>query len=229
MRKKITVPAFKELGDLSKYRTILSYGIVNPFGPTLNFLITYGDLQNLNSLPVYLLQLHPFSPEIVKKWTLSKESNAKQIPIDDISDDLCNMGGSCPTLFIPGTILSAGDEGIVLARIVASKEGGVKTFENCKRFPAKAFDRVTYEIEHSGHQLLERQVGMPSSFNSDKLSKEEAREFVLFQSRPEYVKSEFDAFLLAYKGAIEHVPTLSVKLPYKDFLAMFKTLVFGQE
>ena len=223
-RNKKVIAAFKELGDISAYRAITTYGIVNPFGPTMNILATLSNWRNKSSLPVYLLQLHPFSPEILKKWTLPMEEQAHVETINNILDEVCDMRGGCPTFLYPGSLWSEDDSYMMLVKIVMGKEGGVETAELCRRFRANAFARVTYEIASSGQKLQERKEG---KWDNSKLSGDEAKEFVLFQTQDKSMRSEFEAFRMAYNGAIKHVPMLPVKLPYNDFLTMFQTIVEG--
>ena len=253
--EKKFVEAFKELGDLCMYRALLAYGIVNPAGPTMNILATLNDWRNKSSVPVYLLQLHPFYPEILRKWTIPAEKSVAIKALNAIIDDICNdeeLGSSCPTLFVQifGGTWPLNDTTDLLVRIVASKEGGVETFEKCKRFAGKPFDRIAYDMTSTEDTLRRYHEKMHSLFENasenddpfalfaegtrelygnsrEKLSREDAKQFIKLQSEFDCQVAELQAFFKTYIGSLTNA-VLPVKLTFEDFFTMYEAIVLGR-
>ncbi len=217
MGKGIFIDAFKELGNLENYASILSYGIVNPFGPTLMMLATPRKRGANIMTPVYLLKVHPFSPGIEKMWMIpTKEVTTKRelAPIfDSITTGEFSRGG-CPTLLITGSIIPKKDSLDVLVDIVANREDGKRTFDNCNAFKGDPFARVGFEVE-----------SMFLKYEKQRMTAEEARAFVQMQMEEKIATEETAAFMTAFDGSINHVSLFSPVMDFRDFIGTYAALM----
>jgi len=214
--KITTVEAFRELGDLNSYQAIVSYGIVNPFGPTLIILATPKVWKGKETVPIIMLQIHPLFPEIMKRWEISTAHDTFFRDFENVIEDICTgdvSDGGCPTLFFPGVGWSLDNCLDILARIVSNRDGSREVYETCKRFKGNAFDRVSFEVSN-----------MMTKGSTERLSYGEALKFVRMQIEDKSFRSEISAFGTAYNGAINHMP-FAPKLSYFDFISIFKSIL----
>lgn len=192
-KKRVVISAFAGLGNISSYDLVLGYGIVNPFGPTLNLLAMDNSWmeRGRSKTDVVLLQCHPFSPEILKRWQISTKKGDFSSEITRVIDDILLIDSGCPTLLIPGVVLTKESCSQIFRRIVKDKRSGLHLYNQCSKFRANAFDRITEEV-----------MAMLKEDPPEPMGNDVAKEYVSMQMDKECMQSEMNAFWTAYDGAI---------------------------
>jgi hypothetical protein len=83
---------------------LLTFGIVNPMGPTLTTVLALGSLKGGHKLPVIRVMLNPFSQEAEALGELALGGKWK--PAAVIRPLLGLPFGSCPTVLLPSVHLN---------------------------------------------------------------------------------------------------------------------------
>ena len=214
-KKKETGP-FASIGEISNYQLVLAYGIVNPFGPTMNLLLRTKEPSG-GKHKFVLLMCHPFSPEIRYSWTCSPNEKDILDTLNQIGQCLSKNNDSCPTLFITGPNDNFESMLEILVLIAANGRGGLKTYNRCKKYVGNAFDRITEEVS----SMLAKEADTP-------MGMEKAAEFVV-QQLTVGMQSELMAFKTAYEGSIgfqrQNGSPLNAVLPYEEFQKIMDKLI----
>ena len=123
---------FKKLGNIDDWKLILGFGIVNPFGPTLNLLLKEKDDDEVGEHRTSLISVHPFGPKVLYMWKLREDNNKMR---QEIVSSIIGVMDATPTLYLPGDVKS--DPATVLPLLIyiaACKADGVDTLNFIRKY-----------------------------------------------------------------------------------------------
>lgn len=228
---KIIVPAFSELGDLSKYEAIVSFGYVRD-NPTLFLLATLRDWGSgtRKTVPVYFLQLSVTTPRIVRKWIVPTDEDAFKDKIEciktyifEILDKDNLIQDHCPTLIFFGHVLDFDDTLNFLIDLVHYSEDSLETFKRCVIYDLDLKARLAAELKDEKAANEAREKGIIQKY--EPLARSLSETYVYFQSDTIYTGEELQFFLQNYADLMFSLDESQVLLPLQDFSTVLSTIV----
>jgi hypothetical protein len=212
--KKRALTVFERATTLN----FVTYGIVNPMGPTLCGILLALDPQHRTS-EVLSFFLNPFEQgvEALGDMELPQPNEL----VDDVETIIktCNLFSDAVfTLVIPSRRLPSIDHTRRIVTLLLSRNGRLgPTLKLLREFPANPWDRITKMMAMPREETVGRHEGSnwaeavkkrlyrtkgshqpaPSDFNSD------LQEFVSLILDPRHLQEESKAFRAAWEGAIK--------------------------
>ena len=178
---------------------LLTWGIFNPYGPTLNIIGVSKDEDEKCEL-IWFRNFNPFNQE---NWLLGQCDNDYKMNTIDIMEEILHQNGneefsiykSLPTFILQWSDL-LGDNIPNLFWIMHhyTREDLKGTINNINQTMGKPWDRATLEIQSA----LKDKHQNRSEVNQDIFS-----DWLDLISKPEYMKAEFTGFISAWSGAID--------------------------
>ena len=160
-------------------------GIVNPYGPTLNFLATVGKSQ---SRPLIHAMLNPFSCEVRQVGTFT--DGDRWFP-DQVFPALFQfLSGSCPTLVLTTKELDADTRSRLTETLFSKFDDAEHILERVRKFFANPMDRVSQAI---GIEVPSPNAAPVEIQNAD---------WSAMVSDTRHVWPEFRALMVAWDGSI---------------------------
>lgn len=198
--------------------TLAAVGIVNPFGPTLAVLAVDGALTPGSERRVARISLNPFaqSCEVVGRIHAGERW---QDPIRDLAAFLPLPLGSCPTLLLPSRCIE--DRLAFHAALLEEFEDGAQVYRRVQRHVGDPWTRVDGEVSSAFDPAGEMSEDQP-------LTASDARDLARIQLSAANLKAELQAFLFAWKGAIDFQgggAQAARALQFEDFVQIFSRLM----
>lgn len=216
------IPYRKRIGD-DGFTTLLATGIVNPFGPTLNVVGVDGDIDAEQPLPVIRMMLNPVVQKFEQVGTALLDSN--KMEAHEFSDLIPVIAdGSCPTLLLPPSLLDQGQALAVHAELFTAFADGSTVLDGVRRNPGDPWTRVQESVD-AAMNLFKTYPDVPAERS---LTPDEATELAEYLLNPDNVTLELQAFLTAWKGAIDFAGTAEADgtLSFEGF-ALYLAMVAG--
>jgi hypothetical protein len=194
----------------------VTYGIVNPLGPTLCGILLALDHEKRTS-EVLSFYLNPFSQSITAVGEIWLPKDPNDLP-DEVATiiEKCNLFPlACFTLVIPsGTFPVIGTKRLV-AFLLSRVEGLGRQLDLIRRFPANPWDRISEAMRTARARQREA-----TSLSDD------LREYVNLIVEPAHTKVEHQAFMAAWDGSIEFASdTRLVSMPLSEFVTISQQLI----
>lgn len=195
VRYELIDPEELPIEKVGRLTNLLTYGIVNPMGPTLNVVAFDGELAlNARSYVVHVV-LNPFTCEATRIAIAHVGESS------DLGTDLPDLFGSlqqqssCPTLLLSSLLIEPWQIEELWARFLAGFPNSSRTLHLVQQFPGDPWNRVQHEIDTTDP----KQPPSPDNW----LTAAEARAFARTQLDPPNVHAELQAFLFGWRGAVE--------------------------
>ncbi len=202
--------------DPKTFHVMLGGGIIDLYGPTLT-VVGLEASEDDDGYAIIQMVLNPFSQSIceVGKTTLGDSQSV-------VFDCQLLFGlewGSCPSLLLSSSRLSAQEVKKVYASFLGTFANGYHLLEGVRKYPDDPFKRVGRErkiLRTGGHQTQDR-----------RLTEGEASELATELLRPKAMDMEWKAFILAWAEAIkaeeESTPARAM-MSLKKFLTIFSVV-----
>lgn len=185
---------------------LISYGIVNPYGPTLMGFIILENEQK-SSLELVYYSLNPFSQTVFALHELTevtKKANLADLVLGAINRfSLANTG--TPTLLIPSEILARKDHYDVFCNVLIRTSDVPKYLKLLNEYPKNPWDRISKEIGSLFKQVTKagaRQPEVPPG-PVKQADPGQIEEYISILSDEAHRKEEVKAFVTAWNGAID--------------------------
>ncbi|CAN5548434.1 hypothetical protein BH20VER3_BH20VER3_02170 [soil metagenome] len=211
-----------------QFSVLHAAGIINPFGPTLAVVArTDGEPEFASDESVVRIIVNPFAQECDIVGTASRGDTWNP---NDVLDKFFNgLLNGCPTLLLPGNILSDTVVSRFCANFLMRFADWADVFEKVKRFPNDPWKRVQSDV-NAGTNLFSRLLRKKSHDRFFKnLHKESALELAELLLAPEAVKQEYNAFCFAWNGAIEFqkdAGSALTAMPFTSLAGFFAKMAF---
>lgn len=212
------------------YEPVLSYGIVNPHGPTLQTILLVRD-KTSSPVSVVTARLHPFAPEfrlvghVAPALPHQREIEGDLLHLIDRCDIQFH---GCATLLFRSRVLSEDETVLVAARMFASQEDLGRRLSLLRRYPADPGTRVSVEM---GHAIDDPGVNDPRPFPST--LEEAASELVFTLLDPRHMEAELLAFVYAWNGSIGQLQRISGNPPpclsFETVKPILDTILMAQD
>ena len=182
----------------SKFTVLHAAGIVNPFGPTLSMLAIDRELENPSCQSILRVSVNPYSQtcENVGRAEIGDTWN----PLADISPFLLGLLASCPTLLLSSTLLKEDVALAICANHLMQFEDGGGVLERVKQFPKDPWKRVKSEVDSVAKRSRNARH---APAEGTRLDEPASRELAALLLEPEAAKTELQAFIFAWNGAIK--------------------------
>ena len=181
--------------------TLVGWGIINPFGPTLSAFAIDGIVDPGKELPILHLMLNPFTQE-VKEVGIAQVGETWQ-PMVDLPPLFSLEVGSCPTLLLP-SVLQEPDESVTLYSLfLTTFANGVSVLNKVRRFPGDPWNRVEEDANGLEGLIPKSKLGGDQEADERQLTRAEAEELAGNLLEPDNLKKEIQAFMYAWDGSIE--------------------------
>lgn len=206
--KKTTItllesPERSSLAELEKGKltTLFAAGIVNPFGPTLTVAAAQGILESDKQMPIVRMMLNPFSQEcdVVGEIRIGETFD----PRKDLPSLFPLISGACPTLLLPVSYLGPEISVDFYAQFLTSFADGSDVLNKVRRHPKDPWSRIQEEVDGLAGMMERAASGGERRHAAIPLSGSEAKELAASLLDPASLKVELQAFLFAWKGALE--------------------------
>lgn len=215
MFRPFAEPQQRPLAILSTAQLLpfVTYGIVNPMGPTLSGICLALDHdQELSE--VLSFYLNPFAQDVVALGQMDLPEDRSDL-VDEVAGiiEQCELFSEARfTLAIPHQTLSPHDMKRILILLLSRAERVGAQLERIRRFWGNPVDRVSAEM---------REPSTPSDVTPKVL-----KEYVELISDMDHTKPEFAAFMTAWSGSINFVKGSKLEaMPATQFLAILERLV----
>jgi hypothetical protein len=176
---------------------LVTYGIVNPYGPTLmGFGIIVHEEQDFTELTYY--SLNPFQQEVKALGVFDTDTDPAETVKAALSLHNISVGGT-PTLVLPSGRLSDIETRSFFKALLAHVDGVVGTIDLCRRFIGNPWDRVSEETKNATESLLSSGSEKVSGSHTDT----DVDEFLDIVRSEEHFMEELKAFVYAWKGSID--------------------------
>jgi hypothetical protein len=176
---------------------LVTYGIVNPYGPTLmGFGIIVQEEQDFTELTYY--SLNPFQQEVKALGVFDFDTDPAETIKTALSLHNISVGGT-PTLVLPSGRLSDNQTRSFFKALLVHVDDVVRTIDLCQRFIGNPWDRVSEETKSAAESLLsggsEKVSGIHTNADVDT--------FLDIIRSKEHFMEELKAFVFAWKGSID--------------------------
>jgi len=185
-------PILLELDDLdgSHLDVFFAYGIVNPFGPTLNFVTTASSNEEELSIPIIRVMLNPFQQVVYQIGTfmIGEEWN----PIEDFLPLIDQSYGDCPTLILVTKNIDEDTRNALTKRMFQSFGKQVlQVYKSISTHYADPWTRVSQAL--AGFEYDSEGLNVDNT----------AKELATIVLKSEHVQTELQALFDAWEGSIE--------------------------
>lgn len=187
------------------FTVMLAAGIVNPMGPTLAVVAVDGPFDEGARLPVIAMSLNPFRQgcQVVGEVSIGETWD----PVEDASiffPDVPLQG--CPSVLLPSIWLEESDAVALYARFLMRFDDGAELFAGVRRFPGDPIARVQAEMDRAFSGMAGKgREGTPGSRPREgRLERNAASSLAAMLLESGANKAELRAFVLAWRGSIEH-------------------------
>lgn len=187
--------------DRHALKTLLLGGIVNPMGPTLNVVAAVGRFEPNQTLPLVHLILNPFSQEL--KQIGKAVIGERWSPVRDFEPLTRLAFGACPTLVMASDLLDEDESVTITARWLANFDDAGATMESVNAHIGDPWTRVSEEMDRANAALFRGQRDNWNAQTARCLNEGEALTFARTVLSQKHCGSEIQAFLYAWKGAID--------------------------
>lgn len=187
--------------DRRAIKTLLLGGIVNPMGPTLNVVAAVGRFEPNRSLPLVHLMLNPFSQEA--KQIGHALIGERWLPVRDFEPLTRLAFGACPTLVLASNLLDEEESVTITARWLASFGDARATMDSVNAHVGDPWTRVSEEMDRANAALGRGKTAKWNAETARCLNEPEALAFARTVLSQKHCEPEIQAFLYAWKGAID--------------------------
>ena len=198
----------------------ITYGIVNPLGPTLCGIHVALDHSKRMS-EVLSFYLNPFEQKVtaVGGIALPPKGDVLVSEVASIIEEHQLFPQACFTLVIPNRTFSTVDTKRLVCFLLSRIGGIVRNLDLIRRFWANPWDRISEEMRGSRDGQIE-----------DNASLSDLQQYVELILEPEHLKPEFEAFMAAWSGAIEFAACSPLKsMPASEFTSIFARLQSAED
>ena len=184
---------------------LISFGIVNPYGPTLFGFLLLDGIQVDGAQLVYF-QLNPFSQSIIAVHEITPETKTHQLR-DIVIGAIANFdllgNAATPTLLVPSKYFSSEDASDVLCSVLSKTKKLPDSLRLLKEFPGDPWKRVSKEMRLAFKKVKQRRTGTDISTNeAEKASRAQISEYSEIIGGEAHRAKELEAFLYAWDGSI---------------------------
>jgi hypothetical protein len=219
--------SFAEL-EKRELTTLFAAGIVNPFGPTLTVAAAQGVLETDKQMPIVRMMLNPFSHEcdVMGKICIGETFD----PRKDLPNLFPLVSGGCPTLLLPASYLGPDIAVDFYAQLLRSFADGTDVLSKVRRYPQDPWSRIQEDVDGLADMMERAASGRGSRPAAKHLNDTEARELAASLLDPTSLKAELQAFLFAWKGALEFQGSsdndaiAGDALSFEDFVRVFAVI-----
>lgn len=208
--------------------TLFACGIVNPFGPTLTVITAQGPVVSDEPLPILRVMFNPFSQECEVVGEICM--GAAFDPRNDLRILFPLISGTCPTLLLPVTFLAPDACVDFYAQILRSFADGSVVLDKIRRHPRDPWSRIQNDVDGLAKATEDAASNGDKQTVSRTLNGSEADELAASLLDPASLKAELQAFLFAWKGALEfqgssgNQAILDEALSFDGFLRIFSVV-----
>lgn len=187
--------------DRHTLKTLLLGGIVNPMGPTLNVVAALGRFKPNQTLPLVHLMLNPFSQKLkeIGKAVIGERWS----PVRDFQPLTRLAFGACPTLVLASDLLDEDEGTTITAGWLTSFDDARATMESVDAHLGDPWTRVGEDMHRANAALVGGQRDNWNAQPSGRLNEAEALTFARTVLSHRHCEPEIQAFLYAWKGAID--------------------------
>jgi hypothetical protein len=176
---------------------LVTYGIVNPYGPTLmGFGIIVNEEEDFTELAYY--SLNPFQQEVKALGVFDTDT----APIVSVKTALTRYDisvGGTPTVVLPSRNFSNNDTRLFFKALLAGVTDVTRTIDLCRRFIGNPWDRVSEETSSA----MESLVGGDEGNNSRSHTDADVDELLNILQSEQHFMEELKAFAFAWNGSID--------------------------
>jgi hypothetical protein len=183
--------------------TVLFSAIVNPFGPTMVVVAADGDLRSGERLPLYMIDLGPFTHTCVEVgWADTS------VPLSpDSFRSLHSLFGdmACPTVALATSVLGEADAERVVEEWLASFPNARGTYASVRKYLGNPWKRVEKETNSALDELANEEPKRSLAFwkKPPRIEDDWARQFAKLLLSDRHLEAERKALLFAWEGALE--------------------------
>jgi hypothetical protein len=213
--------------ELTPMWPLVTYGIVNPYGPTLmGFGIIVHEEEDFTELAYY--SLNPFQQEVLALGVF----NVGVDPAEIIKASLGYFGisvGGTPTLVLPPQLLPDGEIKSFFRVLLAQVDDVLGTIELCRQFIGNPWDRVSEETKRATDTLVGNNGGKAPRKHTDA----DVDELLDIIWSEQHFMEELKAFGFAWNGSIDFQNSngnsglAETALSYERFTAILLKLLGG--
>lgn len=176
--------------DGSYLDVFFAYFVVNPYGPTLNFVATAGETKMGADLPIVHVMLNPFQQNIAQIGSFTVGD--QWTPLVDLVPLISRDFGDCPTLILINNKLNE-VERIALTHNILEGYGdqAVSIFRRVLKHYGNPWDRISNAIAGVEYEIGELKIANI------------AKELAAMLLSPGHVGPELQALSAAWEGSID--------------------------
>lgn len=221
-------PLKVEILENNPFWSLLAYGFVNPYGPTLKGLAIVSD-EKSELAPIVYYSLNPFQQKILALAHFSTSDDLDEL-VRGAIDKFDLRPSETPTIVIPSQQFTNADMAEIFELVLEKVTDLHRTDEQCRKYLGNPWDRVSAEMKSA---ISAAQIVEEGRSTSPYHTLQDIQNYLALVTSKQHFLEELKAFAYAWSGSINFQESNEVReldntvFPYERFIVLFQKILHG--